>query len=181
MLSLEASGFDTFGLEPSVPFYERAISKMNIDPDKLKLGTVEEVEYEKESFDFIAFGAVFEHLYEPAKCLGKAMKWLKPNGIIWIEVPSSKWLMPEFMNLYFKLIGTNFVTNLSPMHSPFHLHEFDIRSFQALSKKLNFSVAREHYDICPVYYFPKFLHPLLQWYMKITDRGMQLTVYLRKN
>ena len=27
MLSLENSGFDTFGLEPSIPFHEKAISK----------------------------------------------------------------------------------------------------------------------------------------------------------
>jgi 2-polyprenyl-3-methyl-5-hydroxy-6-metoxy-1,4-benzoquinol methylase len=180
MLSLDHLGFDTFGLEPSIPFHERAVSKMKIDPSKLKLGTIEELDYEKDSFDFITFGAVFEHLYEPSKCLEKAMEWLKPNGIIHIEVPSSKWLMPKFMNLYFKLVGTNYVTNLSPMHTPFHLHEFDIKSFQELSKKISFSIAKKKYDVCSIYYVPSFLHPILKWYMKRTDKGMQLTVYLRK-
>ena len=47
MISLENSGFDTFGVEPSVPFRDRAISRMNIDPDRLKLGGVEDVDYEK--------------------------------------------------------------------------------------------------------------------------------------
>ncbi|NQY10488.1 MAG: class I SAM-dependent methyltransferase [Flavobacteriales bacterium] len=181
MLSLQAAGFDTFGLEPSIPFHERAISKMNINPDKLKLGAVEDLDYDKNSFDFITFGAVFEHLYEPAKNLEKALKWLKPNGIIQIEVPSSKWLMPKIMNLYFKLVGTNYVTNLSPMHTPFHLHEFDIKSFEALSKKLNFTITKQDYDVCTIYYVPKVLHTLLKWYMKKTNKGMQLIVYLKKN
>ena len=71
ILSLEAAGFDTYGLEPSLEFHERAINNMKIDPNKLKLGAMEELEYDKSSFDFITFGAVFEHLYEPAKCLEK--------------------------------------------------------------------------------------------------------------
>ncbi len=140
MLAMQNKGFDVYGLEPSIPFYERAISKMGIDKDRLKLGSVEEIDYEKQSFDFINFGAVFEHLYEPTKCLEKVLSWLKPNGIIHIEVPSSNWLLPTFMNLYFRLIGTNYVTNLSPMHTPFHLHEFDLRSFEKLSHKMNFKV-----------------------------------------
>ncbi|PWH85327.1 class I SAM-dependent methyltransferase [Brumimicrobium oceani] len=180
MLSMQHKGFDVHGLEPSIPFYERAISKMGIDKEKLKLGSIEELDYEKNTFDFITFGAVFEHLYEPSKCLEKALGWLKPNGIIQIEVPSSKWLMPKFMNFYFKLIGTNYVTNLSPMHTPFHLHEFDLKSFTELSNKLNFSIEKHRYEVCSIYYMPKFLHGPLKSYMKATDKGMQLTVYLRK-
>jgi ubiquinone/menaquinone biosynthesis C-methylase UbiE len=180
MLSMQKEKFDTYGLEPSIPFYERAISKMGIDKGKLKLGAIEELEYEPAYFDFISFGAVFEHLYEPAKCLEKALTWLKPSGIIHIEVPSSKWLLPKFMNLYFKLIGTNYVTNLSPMHAPFHMHEFDLKSFKELSNRLNFKIENYHYDVCSIFFFPVIFHKMLRSYMKAKDKGMQLTVYLRK-
>lgn len=181
MKSLETKGFKTYGLEPSKPFYDRAIERMNIPRDRLMLSSVEDAEYEENTFDFINFGAVFEHLYEPSYCLSKALKWLKKDGIIQIEVPSSKWLMPKFMNFYFKLVGTNYVTNLSPMHSPFHLYEFDIKSFEELSKKLNFSIVKQRVEVCSIYHVPKVLHPILKWFMKKTNRGMQLTVYLRKN
>jgi 2-polyprenyl-3-methyl-5-hydroxy-6-metoxy-1,4-benzoquinol methylase len=181
MKSLEAKGFEAYGLEPSEPFHARAIEKMNIDPEKLKLGAIEEIEYDENSFDFITYGAVFEHLYEPSYCLSKSLKWLKKGGIVQIEVPSSKWLMSKFMNLYFRLMGTNYVTNLSPMHSPFHLYEFDIKSFEELSKKLNFTIVKKRIEVCSIYYVPKFLHPLLKWYMNKANKGMQLTVYLRKN
>ncbi|MCJ8291931.1 MAG: class I SAM-dependent methyltransferase [Crocinitomicaceae bacterium] len=181
MKSLDANGFDTYGLEPSEPFYQRAINKMGIKPESLKFGAIEEVDYENNSFDFITFGAVFEHLYEPSHCLNKALGWLKQGGLIQIEVPSSKWLMPKFMNAYFKLARTNYVTNLSPMHSPFHLYEFDVKSFEELSKKLNFSIVKTRVEVCSIYHVPKFFHPILKWYMKKTNQGMQLTVYLKKN
>lgn len=181
MLSLEHAGFDTYGLEPSKPFYDRAISKMNISPEKLKLGMIEEVDYEESSFDFITFGAVLEHLYHPAQCLEKALEWLKPNGIIHMEIPSSKYLMHKFLNLYYRLIGTNFVTNLSPMHEPFHLYEFGIESFQKLGQKLNYSIAHHHYYVCDIFSFPKILHFPLKKIMKATDTGMQLTVWLKKS
>jgi len=180
MLSMAKAGFDTFGLEPSIPFYEKAISEMQISTGKLRLGAVEELDYDKNQFDFITFGAVFEHLYEPALCLEKVLSWLKPNGIIHIEVPSSKWLMSKFMNVYFRLRGTNYVTNLSPMHSPFHLYEFDLKSFEHLSEKQCFTIEKYDYDVCSIYSVPKVFHPVLKYYMRKTNTGMQLTVYLKK-
>lgn len=180
MLSLQQAGFDVYGLEPSPYFYERAISKMGINKEKLKMTSIENADYEPEFFDFITFGAVLEHLYEPAKCLQKALNWLKPNGIIHIEVPSSKWLIAKFINFYYRLIGTNYVTNLSPMHPPYHLYEFDLKSFQEICKKLNCKVVYYRYDVGSVYFFPKIFHGVLKRYMKATNTGLQLTVYMRK-
>lgn len=181
MLSLQHHGFDAYGLEPSIPFYERAISQMGISSEKLKLGALEELDFTDESFDFITFGAVFEHLYNPKQCLEKALRWLKPGGVIQIEVPSADWFIPQFMNAYFKLVGTNYVTNLSPMHSPFHLHEFTPKTFQSIQDELGFRIVKQRYAVCDIYFIPKVFHPLLRWYMRKTNTGMQLTVYLRKN
>lgn len=180
MLSMQSKGFECFGLEPSIPFYERAISKMNITSSQMKLGIIEEVEYPDNSFDFITFGAVFEHLYHPADCLTRALKWLKPGGIIQIEVPSSKHLVSRLINIYYRLRGTNYVTNLSPMHSPFHLYEFGLNSFKEAEKRMNFSIVRSYYDVCDISPIPSFLHFPFRKYMEWTKTGMQLTVYLRK-
>lgn len=181
MKSLDLSGFEAYGLEPSKAFYQRAIEKMNINAESLKFGKIEDLDYEKDFFNFISFGAVFEHLYEPSKCLSKALSWLKKNGIVHIEVPSSNWLMSKIMNSYYRLLGLNYVTNLSPMHSPFHLYEFDIKSFEELGKKLNFTVIKTRVNVGSIYYLPKFTHPLLKRYMNKTKKGMQLTVYIKKN
>jgi 2-polyprenyl-3-methyl-5-hydroxy-6-metoxy-1,4-benzoquinol methylase len=100
LISLQNAGFDAYGFEPSTPFFERAIRVMGIKPEQLKKGMLEEMNYEPDTFDFITFGAVLEHLYDPDKAIAKAMNWLKPNGLIHIEVPSSKHLVAKIFNLY---------------------------------------------------------------------------------
>jgi len=52
------------------------------------------------------------------------MSWLKTDGIMHIEVPSSDWLIARLLNFYYKIRGLDYVTNISPMHEPFHLYEF---------------------------------------------------------
>lgn len=180
MIALEEAGFDSYGIEPSIPFYERALSKMNINPEKLKLGMVEEVEYDDESFDFINYGAVFEHLYHPAQNLEKVLKWLKPNGVIHIEVPSSHYTIAKLINLYFKLARTNYVTDLSPMHSPYHLYTFGLKSFEELGKKIGYKIEKHYYSVCEIDFVPKIFHPVMRKYMELNNSGMQLMVYLKK-
>ena len=180
ILAMERHGIESYGLEPSKPFYERAIEKMGINPERIKLGTIEDLSYPPESFDFITFGAVLEHLHDPASAIEKTMRWLKPNGIIHIEVPSSRHIVSKLINMYFCIRGTNYVTNLSPMHSPFHLFEFDERSFQCLLARVGGRIARKYYFNGPIYFVPRVLHPILNFWMTRFDKGMQLTVYLSK-
>jgi ubiquinone/menaquinone biosynthesis C-methylase UbiE len=181
MLSLEREGFDVYGFEPSEPFYKKAINVMNIKSEKIKLGMIENVEYDDNTFDFITIGAVFEHLYHPSVCLKKALSWLKPGGIIHIEVPSSNYLISKLINLYYRIRGTNYVTNISPMHSPFHLYEFELKSFSELGNKLDFKIEKIEYHVCKIAFIPKILHVFFRKYMELTNTGMQITVYIRKN
>ena len=178
--SLGNAGFDAYGIEPSEPFHRKAISEMGADPQRLELATLEDAQFEKESFEFITFGAVLEHLQEPSKAIGRALEWLKPGGVIQIEVPSSDHLVSKIINAYFALRGTNYVTNISPMHSPFHLYEFTLRSFEKNGARLGYTIADHRYDVCEVMNLPRLIHPVLKWWMARTDTGMQLTVYLRK-
>ncbi len=179
MIALEKAGFDAYGFEASKQFHERAITKMNINQDKLKLGMIENIEYPENYFDFISFGAVLEHLYNPSTSILKALKWVKPNGIIHIEVPSSDWLIGKFINLFYKLNRTDYVTNLSPMHEPFHLYEFGLKSFQEHAKKNEYELAFYEYYVCPTG-MPKIIDNALKPFMKWTNTGMQLCVWLRK-
>lgn len=180
MIALSKAGFDTYGFEPSQPFYERAISKMGIPSDKLKLGMMEDMTYPDNHFDFISFGAVLEHLYDPSASIIKSLQWLKPNGIIHIEVPSSDWLINKIINLFYKLRFTDYVGNISPMHEPFHLHEFGLKSFKEHAQKNNYSIAFYEYYVAQTF-MPKLANIFLVPYMKWTNKGMQLCVWLKKN
>ena len=180
MISLEKAGFETFGIEPSLPFYHSAIEKMKIDPARLQLGSLENSVYEPDCFDLISFGAVLEHLYDPSKSIELALGWLKPGGIIHIEVPSSNHFPTRLINLFYKLKGTNYVSNLSPMHTPFHLYEFSLKSFELNSVRLNYSIVDSKIEVCEILNFPRFTHPLLKKWMSLTNSGLQLVVYLKK-
>jgi 2-polyprenyl-3-methyl-5-hydroxy-6-metoxy-1,4-benzoquinol methylase len=179
MIALSNAGFDAYGFEPSIPFYERAISKMKINPRKLKLGMIENVDYPENEFDFISFGAVLEHLYDPSGAIKKTLQWLKPAGVIHIEVPSSAWLINKIINAYYSIRGTDYVGNISPMHTPFHLYEFGLKSFQKNGKKTGYEVMFYEYYVCKTF-MPKAFDFFLKPYMRITHTGMQLCVWLKK-
>jgi len=180
MIALSNAGFDAYGFEPSNPFYERAISRMQISTDKLRLGMLEDMDYPENYFDFISFGAVLEHLYDPSESLKKALRWVKPNGIIHAEIPSSDWLIGKIINLFYSLRGMDYVGNLSPMHEPFHLHEFGLKSFKEHALANNYDIVHYQYYVCQTY-MPKILDYILKPYMKRTNTGMQLCVWLKKN
>ena len=179
MIALERAGFDTYGIEPSIPFRERAISRLGVDPERLMAGGVEEAEFSPAKFDLITFGAVLEHLYDPSASIAKALQWLKPGGFIHIEVPSSKWLIGRIINAAYRVQGSDFVGNISPMHTPFHLYEFGVPSFEMNGAKLGYQIAFHEHMVCGTY-MPRFLDPLLKSWMRATGTGMQLSIWLRK-
>jgi SAM-dependent methyltransferase len=180
MIALKENGFDAYGLEPSEPFRKMAITKMGIDPIRIEHKMIEDVDYPENHFDFVTFGAVLEHLYNPSENLKKVNKWLKPGGIVHAEIPSSDWLIPRFYNFFYRLIGSSFTSNLSPMHEPFHLFEFSLKSFEEFAGKNNFEIAFYYRTPGKVYYFPQFTHNIMKKIMIKTGTGMQLCVFMRK-
>ncbi len=180
MHALKKAGFDAYGIEPSESFYKRAIETYGFSNDMLKLGMIENTEYHENTFDFITFRAVLEHLYNPSESIKKAMRWLKPGGIIHIEVPCSDWLINKLANFYYRLIGTNYVANISPMHEPYHLYEFGPKSFSGHAIKNNYKIIHTEYFIGDTY-LPKIISFFLKLYMKWTRSGMIICVWLKKN
>jgi predicted SAM-dependent methyltransferase len=152
---------------------------MGIDPESVRLTSLEDAELQPASYDFITFGAVLEHLYDPSAALKKTLGWLRPGGVIQAEVPSSNHLIAKLINFYFGLRGTNFVTNVSPMHSPFHIYEFTLDSFIRNGARTGYEVVEHKHMVCTIFHLPAFLHPPLRAWMDRTNTGMQLTVWLK--
>lgn len=177
--ALERAGFNTFGIEPSQPFYDKALAKMGLSAAQLQLSRLEDANFQESSFDFITFGAVLEHLYDPSASIARALEWTKPGGLVHIEVPSSKWLTNRISNMVYALQVLDYVSNISPMHSPFHLYEFGLKSFEANSGINDFAIAHYEYMVCSTY-LPRALDFLVKPLMTATNTGMQLEVWLRK-
>ncbi len=178
--ALQRSGFDAFGVEPSPTFRSAAI-KRGIAADRLFGAPLETAEINR-TFDFITFGAVLEHLYHPSVAIAKALDLLAPNGVIHIEVPSSRHAMAKLLNLYYRMRGTSYVTHISPMHPPFHIYEFTLDSFLRNGERQGYQVVEHEYHQNDVLFLPipRLLRPALSTYMRRTDRGMQLTVWLQR-
>jgi hypothetical protein len=88
--------------------------------------------------------------------------------------------MAKIYNAYFRLMGTDYVTHLSPMHPPFHLYEFTKKSFIYNAAKNNYQLLACYYHPCNSY-LPGILNKIMQQIMRWTNTGMQLTIWIRKN
>lgn len=180
MIALQNAEFSTVGLEPSELFYRRAIDQMGIAKTLLSLSTIEDASFAEGSFDYITLGSVLEHLYDPARVLRKIAPWLKPNGIIYAEVPHADHSLSRLMNAYYRLHGTPYVTNCSPMHSPFHLYEFTPKSFKRFARQSGLSVVRHEVHVGAIRHAPAIVRPLLNWWMERRKTGLNLQVWLRR-
>jgi SAM-dependent methyltransferase len=175
---MKAVDFDAYGIEPSEEFYRRAIDRMGISPERLFLTTVEEADFPR-MFDIISFGVVLEHLYDPAAAIKKALTWLKPGGVIHVEVPNAEYMLSRLLNLYFWLCRTDYVVNISPMHVPFHLYEFTDRSFILHGRRTGYNVVHVDWYTGQAPYLTKFM-AVLNPLMSVTKTGLGLVLYLRK-
>lgn len=179
MVELENEGFISYGIEPSKTFYKFAINKNKVSSDFLQQTSIENANFKENMFDFITFGAVLEHLENPSNALEKAIKWLKPGGIIEVQVPQSNWLIANIINTIYKITFSGYCSNLSPMHEPFHLFEFSLKSFVENGKENNYKVVNHSYGICETF-LPKFFDFILKPIMRKTNTGMEIYVLLQK-
>ena len=143
------------------------------------VATAEEAEFTEDTFDFITFGASLEHLFHPGLILRNAARWLKPDGLIHAEVPSSRWLVGRMINAFYRLSGTSFVTNLSPMHAPFHMYEFSVEAFRRHGALHRLDIESHRVEVCKTQ-LPRIFDPLLKPSMKATNTGLQLVVWLKR-
>lgn len=179
MRALENHNISAFGIEPSNEFYRAALKINKLDAYKFKCDTVENADYPLDFFDFISFGAVFEHLYDPSLALNKALGWAKAGALIHLELPNSNWLSYKIINTLYKLQGLDYTPHLSPMHSPFHLYEFNKKCFQNHYLNDKFKII-----FCKIYpqstWLPNFFNPILIPIMKYTGTGNVLEIWLEK-
>ena len=180
MLAMSSHGWEAWGIEPSATFRELAVERFKVNPERMLLASVENAAFEENFFEFVYMGAVLEHVVDPASALERALSWCAPGGVLYVEVPSSNWLIARIFNFFFALQGTTFVSNLSPAHSPYHLYEFGVKSFQEFTASRGVEIVRYENYICPIYHLPAFTHPILKNIMSRTGTGMQLALYLRK-
>jgi len=77
-------GFDVVGLDASSN-YAKFTKELGLE---VRHGRLEDVAFEKEQFDVIAFSHLLEHIENPLTFLEEVKTYLKPDGIIFLVVPN---------------------------------------------------------------------------------------------
>jgi 2-polyprenyl-3-methyl-5-hydroxy-6-metoxy-1,4-benzoquinol methylase len=82
---LTKKGFDVSAIEPNEGYgnYSKEQYGLNV-----QIGFAQNLEFAVETFDFITMSHVLEHVDNPTTMLEKLRTWLKPNGILALEVPN---------------------------------------------------------------------------------------------
>jgi hypothetical protein len=62
---------------------------------------------------------------------------------------------------------------------PYHLFEFSPKSFELHGHRARYEIAEQRFMVCSIPHAPRILHAPLRWWMKRTETGMQLEVYLQ--
>lgn len=132
-------GWRSVGIEPSTTFAEYATRYSGAE---VRREPVEQCGFPSASFDVVILGGVLEHLYNPDEVIGETARILRTGGTLFLDVPNESGLYFRVGNLYQTLKRRDWVVNLAPTFSPFHVFGFNPKSLRALLKKHGFRPER---------------------------------------
>ena len=118
---LRDKGWEVWGVEPGVEAGQASIALLGLDPDRVRLTTLEEADFPSETFDLVTMSHVLEHLHDPLAALKKVNTWLKPTGRL-------KLWCPNYDSLERRIFGRYWLG----LDVPRHLYHFTPASLAAL-------------------------------------------------
>jgi SAM-dependent methyltransferase len=86
-LSKECKDYSYSQFFPDIPNGE-------LNSENIKCADLSNLPYDDNSFDIFLTSDVFEHLWEPKKCLNEIFRVLKPNGIYLMVFPMDRGFLP---------------------------------------------------------------------------------------
>ncbi len=123
-------GWDATGMEISGPGADYAEGRLGV---KVVRKTLEEAGFEGGMFDAVTAFYVIEHLSDPARACGEALRILKPGGVLLL-----RWPHTAPLSSFTRAIGLN----LGLMHAPSHLNQFSPGSMKAMLERSGFGRVR---------------------------------------
>ncbi|GDX85266.1 hypothetical protein LBMAG43_13080 [Methylococcaceae bacterium] len=120
---LTKKGFDVSAIEPNEGYGNYSQEQYGLN---VQIGFAQNLEFAAESFDFITMSHVLEHVDNPTTMLEKLRTWLKPNGILALEVPNVEAVCQS---------------PKSTFHTA-HLFNFNPETLALLAEKTGFSVVQ---------------------------------------
>lgn len=124
-------GWEAFGIESAKTFVDKA---EKLIPGRVFHGQIQSAPdvITDRPFDAIVLAAVLEHLHDPNAVLGAIARLLAPGGVLFMDVPNEVGLYFKMGNAWMRARGRDWVVNLAPTFSPFHVFGFSRRSLTAM-------------------------------------------------
>lgn len=132
-------GWLVSGVEASKGMAEYAAKTLKLD---IFCGLLKDANWANHSFDVITLNMVLEHVDDPHELFKEMSRLLKPDGIIFIEVPNMDSFMLACARFYFRLKGLDWSPLLSPLHPPYHCYGYNKKSLTILAKQHGFKVKK---------------------------------------
>jgi 2-polyprenyl-3-methyl-5-hydroxy-6-metoxy-1,4-benzoquinol methylase len=98
----------------------------------LTVGGLDELDFQPATFDVVTMWHFLEHTSNPYTCLAKSIKWLKPGGLLVIDVPN-----------YESTDAQHFWNDWVGWQIPFHLYHFNPKTLGRLLAGHNFKILRQ--------------------------------------
>jgi SAM-dependent methyltransferase len=122
-----AAGWDATGLEPSAGLARHAAES----GARVRQGYADGTHPAAPGgFDVITLIHVLEHVETPVELLQSLRTQLKPDGMIFVEVPNCDSYFLRFVEAYYRARRLDWSPRLSPFHPPFHRIGYTSRSLR---------------------------------------------------
>jgi len=131
------SGWESEGVDPSKEFIEIGRKRLDVHGRAM---TLEEAEFPGDYFDAVTMNGIIEHLYNPFETLKEIHRVLTPGGWLWLDAPNEDGLYMKLGNLYMRIRGKDWVVNLAPTFSPYHVQGFNPKSLKKIIERAGFSL-----------------------------------------
>jgi len=131
-------GWEVQGVEPSPNFCAYVRDRFHIEVHAGYLG--DSLPIPEHGFDVITLNHVLEHVDQPHSLLNLLPRYLKNDGVVFMEVPNCDSYFLRVADLYFRVKGLHWSSRLSPFHPPFHRFGFTARSLKFLLQRCNYEV-----------------------------------------
>jgi SAM-dependent methyltransferase len=113
---LQSLGHVVNGIEPNRGYADHSIQQYGLT---VQVGFVQDATFAPASFDMVTIWHVLEHTEDPGFILARLRSWLKPDGVLVVEVPSVEATCQAPRNTFHEA----------------HLYNFNVVSLRRLAKK----------------------------------------------